>query len=192
MVRIPWTAFLWPGLPHLWYGGQWSGLALAAGFAVLLNGSLLATFVWVELLDSRQLQLAWLATGGVWAGSAVVSAWYGRGLAPRRRSAAEAMFREALHEYLKGNWFEAERILGRLLRLQPRDVEARLLLATLLRRTGRPQEAGEQLARLELAEDASKWAREIAEEKKLMVAAGRPDAIPAIDTPFLVSSPRAA
>jgi tetratricopeptide (TPR) repeat protein len=193
MVRMPWTTYLWPGLPHLWYGGLWSGLALAAGFAVLVNVLLLATFVWVELLDPRQLQWAWLATGGLWAGSAVVSAWYGRGLAPRRRNSAEAMFREALREYLQGSWFEAEQILGRLLRLQPRDVEARLMLATLMRHTKRHQEALEQLDRLELLADASKWDREIAEEKKLIAAESRqPDSNPAIDTSFPAASSEAA
>lgn len=192
MVRMPWTTYLWPGLPHLWYGGLWSGLALATGFAILVNVLLLATFVWVELVDPRQLQWAWLATGGLWVGSAAVSAWYGRGV-PRRGKAAEAMFREALREYLQGSWFEAEQTLGRLLRLQPRDVEARLMLATLARRTGRYQEALEQLDRLELLEDASKWAREIAEERKSITASNhKPDSIPAIDTPFPTAHQRAA
>jgi predicted Zn-dependent protease len=168
-------------------------LALAAGFAVLVNVLLLATFVWVELLDPPRLRLAWLAAGGLWAGSAMVSAWYSRGLAPRRRNSAEAMFREALREYLRASWFEAEQILGRLLRLQPRDVEARLMLATLLRRTGRDSEALEQLDRLELLADASQWAREIAEEKQLIEAQSqKPDSIPAIDTPFPTAPSRAA
>lgn len=196
MVRMPWMTYLWPGLPQLWHGGLWSGLALAAGFATLINWLLLASFVWVELLSPQQLRLAWLATGGVWIALVAASAWYGRGLAPRRAESSEAMFREAISEYLKGNWFEAERILGRRLHLQPRDVEARLMLATLLRHTERYAEALDQLSRLELQRDAGKWVREIAAEKAWIAHAqsdgqqSGPDT--AIDIPSPTASPWAA
>jgi cytochrome c-type biogenesis protein CcmH/NrfG len=104
------------------------------------------------------------------------------------------MFREAIHEYLKGSWFETERILSRILQGHPRDVEARLLFATLLRHTGRCQEALDHLARLELLNDASKWAAEIAAEKTWIAETGsrQSDPISAIDTPFPTASPRAA
>lgn len=195
MVRMPWTTYLWPGLPRLWYGGLWSGLLLAVGFAALTNALLLATFVWVELLSPRYLQFAWLGTGAVWIGSAALSAWFGQGV-PRRATSAEAMFRGALREYLKGNWFEAQRILGRLLHLHPRDVEARLMLATLMRHTERHEEALEHLSRLELLRDAGKWAAEIEAEKRWIADAqsGRqqPDPVPTIDIPSPTASPRAA
>ena len=45
-------------------------------------------------------------------------------------------FREAQHEYLKGHWIAAETQLTRLLARQPADAEARLLLASLQRRSG--------------------------------------------------------
>lgn len=195
MVRMPWTT-LWPGLPHLWYGGLWSGLVLAVGFAALTNALLLATFVWVELLSPRYLQFAWLGTAAVWIGSAVLSAWFGQGVMPRRATSAEAIFREALREYLKGSWFEAERLLGRLVHIHPRDVEARLMLATLMRHTERFEEALEHLARLELLRDADKWAAEIAAEKRWIAdaQAGReqPDPVSTIDIPSPTASPRAA
>ncbi len=171
MVRMPWVTYLWPGLPYLWRQGLWSGLALALGFGVLLNGLLLASFVWVELLSPGMLRAAWFVTGGLWLAAAVTSAWYGWGVAPRRANSAEAMFREALGEYLQGKWFEAERILGRLLDMQPRDIEARLMLATLLRHNARFGEAAEQLARLELLRDAQTWAREIEVEKQAIAEA---------------------
>jgi thioredoxin-like negative regulator of GroEL len=141
------------------------------GFGVLLNGLLLASFVWVELLSPGMLRAAWFVTGGLWLASAVTSAWYGWGVAPRRANSAEAMFREALGEYLQGKWFEAERILGRLLDTQPRDIEARLMLATLLRHNARFGEAAEQLARLELLQSAQTWAREIDVEKQAIAEA---------------------
>ncbi len=168
MSRMPWATYLWPGLPQLWFCGFWSGLALAAGFAVLLNLLLLASLVWVELLSSPHLRLGWLAVGILWFGSAVLSAAYARRGATRGATSAEALFRDALSEYLQGSWFEAETILGRLLRLHPRDVEARLLLATLLRHTRRYPEALDQLDRLERLRDAAKWTQEIAAERQWM------------------------
>ena len=166
MVRMPWATYLWPGLPQLWRQGLWWGLALAVGFGILLNLLVMASFVWVELLGPVSLKLAWLAMSVLWLGSAAASVWHSWGVVPRVLGSAEAMFRTALSEYLKGNWFEAERTLGRLLEVRPRDVEARLLLATLLRHNGRLNEALEQLARLELLEDARRWAREIEVERQ--------------------------
>ena len=167
MRRMPWTTYLWPGLPYLWLSGMWSGLALAAGFSVLLNLVVLASFVWVELLSPLHVRLGWFAIACLWFGSAAISAWYGGGRVTRIEAAStEGLFRQAMSEYLQGSWFEAESILGRLLHLDPRDVEARLMLATLLRHTRRYQEALDQLNRLDRLRDAQKWAREIAAERQ--------------------------
>jgi tetratricopeptide (TPR) repeat protein len=163
---MPWVTYLWPGLPQLWRQGLWIGLTWAVGFGLLLNGLLMASLVWVELLSPGMLRAGWLVTGGIWLASVVTSAWYGWGVAPRRAHSAEAMFREAQSEYLQGKWFEAEQILGQLLEIQPRDVEARLMLATLLKHNGRLNEAAEQLRRLELLQDARTWALEIEVEKQ--------------------------
>ena len=131
-------------------------MILAAGFAVLVDLLLLSSFVWVELLRPLDLLLGWMAAGALWGGSAIVSI-------SRRRPAAEAgptdlLFRQALTEYLQGSWFEAEAILGRLLRLSPRDAEGRLLLATVLGRAKRHDEALDQLDRLERLRDAAAFA----------------------------------
>jgi hypothetical protein len=176
-------------LPQLWHG-SWSGLALAIGFAALANALLLATFVWVELANPRFLQYGWMAAASLWIGSAAASAVLGHGVG-RRALSSEAMFQHALHEYLKGNWFEVERTLRRLLRWCPRDIEARLLLATLLRRTARHAEALEELARLELLCDASKWAAEIAAEKRT-IAQAQPAADTAHASPAIATSSPAA
>lgn len=165
MRRMPWATYLWPGLPQLWYRGLGAGLALAAGCAILLNLLLLASFVWVELLSPWHLKLGWLAIGTLWCGAAVLSARNSRREVTEEAVSTEGLFREALSEYLQRSWFEAERILVRLLHLYPRDVEARLLLATLLRHTRRYQEGLDQLTRLELLRDAERWALEIASEK---------------------------
>ena len=166
MGRTPRLVYFWPGLPQLWHSGLWTGLILAAGFAVLFDLLLLSSFVWVELLSPVDLRMGWMAAGALWGGSAILSV-------SRRRPAGEAnptdrLYRTALTEYLQGNWFEAEAILGRLLRLAPRDVEGRLLLATLLGRVKRHDESLDQLDRLERLRDAARWTREIAHERQLI------------------------
>lgn len=175
MVRMPWATYLWPGLPQLWHRGQWSGLLLAVGFAALVNLLLACSFVWVELLSGGQLVLAWLVAGGVWCVSATVSARSGVNRPLEEPPAAATMFRQAIGEYLQENWIEAEQTLGALLSDYPRDVEGRLLLATVLRRSERYAEARQELARVELLQDAAAWKREIADERSWLAAATRPE-----------------
>jgi cytochrome c-type biogenesis protein CcmH/NrfG len=67
---------------------------------------------------------------------------------------------------LRGNWFETECVLAGLLRRDLRDVDARMMLATLYRHTGRIDEAVEELDRLERIDEAAKWALEIARERR--------------------------
>ncbi|HTU24280.1 MAG TPA: hypothetical protein VMF30_02710, partial [Pirellulales bacterium] len=158
MRVLRYAAYLWPGLPQLWFEGAWSGLALALGFGVLLNGLLLASLVWVELITSAVRLVAWVALAVIWAGSGLFVAWSG-GLrdSAAARQARDDLFRGALGEYLKGAWFEAETLLGELLAEDSRDVDARLMLASLLRHTRRPLEARRQLDELCRLEKAEKW-----------------------------------
>ena len=78
--------------------------------------------------------------------------------------------------YLRGDYFQAERLLGNLLREDSRDLEARLMLATLLRHTGRTDEAAAELNVLVRLEGAGKWELEIQRERELLrEAEGRND-----------------
>ena len=168
MSRTPWATYLWPGLPQMCRHGSWSGLAVAIGFAGLLNLGLAASLVWCELLTPGVRTIVWAAVLATWGGSVVVSS---RGERTADQAAQEAgqqndTFREASDHYLKGNWFEAERILVDLLDDDPRDVEAQLMLATLLRHTGRRDEAARHLDRLERLEQSAMWQWEIARERQ--------------------------
>ena len=50
----------WPGLPGLWYRGRWSSLALAIAFAVLLNLTIVSSFVWTGIFrDEAYPAVAW-------------------------------------------------------------------------------------------------------------------------------------
>jgi hypothetical protein len=163
MQRLRWLTLVWPGLPQLWFAGSGLGLALAAGFAALLNLGLVCSRLWTELFSPEIQTMIWLAAGAIWISSAAISARWVAGLRISGPSAGdEDLFNAAQSEYLRGNWYEAEVALGRLLARNLVDVEARLMLAALLRRTGRLQEAGEQLKRLSRTDGAERWQPEIA------------------------------
>jgi len=169
MRRMRWAMYLWPGLAQLWLGGSWSGLATAVCAAATLNLALLTTFVWVELVAQGVRNTLWLVAAAGWTVSALFSirGTY-RQKAREQPDSAKDAFSEAMDYYLKGNWFQTERVLNHLLRQDPRDMEARLMLATLLRHTGRADEAAEHLNRLTKLEGAEKWQLEILRERQLL------------------------
>jgi hypothetical protein len=132
----------------------------------------LATFVWVELVDPVVLVVGWVAVGSIWFVSGMMSGRERRRVhAASEQVSAEDLFRQAQGEYLRGHWYETETVLTHLLEHHPRDVEARLLLATLLRRTKRQREALQQLAQLERLEGHEKWRPEIEAQRRLTAGA---------------------
>jgi hypothetical protein len=165
--RTPWTTYLWPGLPQLWSYGSWSGLALALVAAGAFDGLLLGTFGWSELIGQNWRIMCWAALGVVWAAAV------GWSISQCRRQAAvrdgtpkNDSFAEATDHYLKGDYYQAEQILEGLLRRNDHDLEARLMLATVLRRTRRCDEAREQLDVLARLEGAGRWELEIQDEQE--------------------------
>jgi hypothetical protein len=169
---LRWIAVLWPGLPQLWLRGDWSALVLAGGFSALLNLAVIATWGWTELLNWPLLVVAWAGVVLFWLvslGSAVLQ-MPALLRVPSPKVAAD-LFRAAQGEYLRGNWFEAELALNQLLEHDPTDVDAHLMLATLTRRIGQPEEAGQRLRVLCTLEGAGKWQLEIARELQLLASA---------------------
>jgi len=105
----------------------------------------------------------------VWAGSLSLSFRQLRLRDPAEiRAKAEDLFRRAQGEYLSGNWIGAEQLLAEILRIDRQDLDAQMLLASLLRRTGQLTEAADQLRRLEATEGSEKWQSEIERERKLL------------------------
>lgn len=155
---------LWPGLPQLWIVGAWSGLALAAGFGCLLNLLLVTSFVWTGLVEPALRVAAWTAVSVLWAASGLASWRWCRQQAAGQRSSPEDLFPQALNEYLKGNWFEAEAMCNQLVASDARDIEAHLLLAAIGRHTGRWDEARRRLEELRRLEGSAKWDFEMARE----------------------------
>ncbi len=152
---------------------------MAVGFTALANTMLLASLVWREWLSGDALRIGYAALAVIW-----LTAWWLSRTQRRearaettvdglpdaaetnaRRSQLDEMFREAQLRYLVNDWIAAEQELLKLLKQDARDVEARLMLATLWRHQGRREEALRQLDRLERLEAADKWREEIAAER---------------------------
>jgi hypothetical protein len=163
---------LWPGLARLWLRGEVRGLLTAVAFSTVLNFALITTFIWPQLV-SRQLPpwavpaMAWIVVVWFWvaglrAGGALAAA-VARANTPGDEESL-TQFRQAQLEYLKGHWVEAESQLRRLLARTPGDVEAWLLLASVQRRTERPDEARRSLKALVELSGSAIWAEEVQRE----------------------------
>lgn len=165
--RLPLWLGLWPGLPQLWLRGSYAGLAAAVGFAALLDFVLATSLVWTEIWEPRTALCWWAGVATVWF---VGLAWWV--VSGRRQgeslpvAPAGDLFPLALTEYLRGNWFEAERLVADMLRRTPLDVEARLLRVSILRRTGKRAEARRLLDVLSHTAGATKWQFELERERE--------------------------
>jgi tetratricopeptide (TPR) repeat protein len=185
--KLPKIAYFWPGLPQLWVRGSWVGLAVAVGFTALVNVLILATCVFGEWIPRGQMlggyglvALAWLS--GWWQshrqGPTELSSTEngdepagGASAIGLTHQPSEELYREAQQVYLQGDWVAAEQLLLKLLKLNDRDAEARLMLATLWRHQGRHREANRQLDKLSRLEAADQWQNEIAVERQENAAA---------------------
>jgi predicted Zn-dependent protease len=141
---------------------------LAVAAATLLDVLLLSTLVWVEWFDPWMVKTGWIACAGLWLASAVFAVKQYSGKPDLDADSIEGLFRRAQAEYLQGDYFQAEATLTGLLAREPRDAEARLLLATLLRHTQRYEEAEDQLKQLSRFETAARWQIEITCERALL------------------------
>jgi hypothetical protein len=152
--------------------GAWSGLAMAFGFGCLFNLLLLNSLVWTEWVEPGMRRAGWIVLAAFWLVSAGMSwRWCAEKNSTKEPDVERDLFPRALGEYLKGNWYEAESICQQLLRERARDTEAELMLATILRHTGRYAAARERLNDLKRWDDAAKWEWEIANELERLAEA---------------------
>ena len=163
MRVVRWITLLWPGLTQLWLSGAWWGLAIACSFAWLVNLAIVSTFVWTDWIGAWSRVGVWVLLAVSWAASVVLSFRQLRGAQTVLvKMVVEDLFRRAQREYLNGNWVQAEQLLSQLTNNDANDVDAQLMLVSLLRRTGQFTEASAQLRRLE----ASDGAAEVAERNR--------------------------
>jgi thioredoxin-like negative regulator of GroEL len=91
-----------------------------------------------------------------------------------RDAAVDGLFVKARDAYLARDWLTAENTLRAVLDLAPTDGEAQLLLATLLRRVGRIDEATAALTALSHSDSGGPWRTAIARElARIATARGR-------------------
>jgi hypothetical protein len=170
MRRLSWAVYLWPGLPHLWRRGEWKALILALAFGWALSLTAVATYGYSDFFSDAARSGSWVVLGLVWLGLLAVSLrWDASPLNMPKSVPGDDAYPKALDYYLKGNWFQAERLLRERLAQEPRDLEARLTLATLLRHTRRAVDARAELDRLEKLEGAQRWVWEIQRERELLI-----------------------
>lgn len=171
--RPHWLAF-WPGLGGLWLRGDWGALAIAVSFSLLLNLAILNTFLWPEFPGERFAIVAWPVVILAWG----LSFWLHlrQPIATDKssetgRNADVTLFNRAQTEYLKGNWHECQRLLTKRLGDHARDLESRLLLATVLRRLGDHESALGQLRTLRKLDGWEGWQAEVSREESLLQSA---------------------
>jgi len=165
----------WPGLPGLWFRGQLSSLLVAVGFSILLNLALVSTFLWPWSLGETFPIVAWPVILLIWGASSwvayhrltdVMSVKVSEKVADPERP--DTLFIQAQREYLGGHWEEAELLLKRRIENAPRDMESRLLLATLLRHSRRMDEASIQLDEMQRFDESFEWDFEMDRERQLI------------------------
>ncbi len=166
----------WPGLPGLWYRGRWSSLMVAIGFSLLLNLAIISSFIWTEVFFDRGFSaVAWPILLMFW----TVTAWLAFQNLPDVMSVKtltqqtifehpDTLFIDARSEYLKGHWQQAEALLLKRLLQTPRDIEARLMLATLYRHTRQFDNAWAQLDSIGDFDESATWQPELLRERKLL------------------------
>lgn len=163
VVRL--LTLVWPGLPWLWLRGSVLGLALALAFAVAVAATVLTTWVWTGLVDLPVAIALWAATAAIWVLATASAVHHFPAPLPAGRPAeADRLFAEARDAYLARDWSRAEVVLTTLLAAAPTDGEAQLLLATLLRRVGRRDEARTALRKLSVSDSGRPWRRVVATE----------------------------
>jgi hypothetical protein len=162
---------LWPGFYRCWFVGDPAALVLAILFAILLNTSLLCSLVWTEIVSPEVRILLWIGTVGGCTISAAASRIQHR-LSVKRKAVAQDLFLAAQREYLRGEFKQAELVLLQVLRQDPADVSAHLMLATLFRRQKRFEEAERQLRTLRRLEESQQWSMEIEAEQILLSRRG--------------------
>ncbi len=165
MASSPKLLWCFPGGPRLWTAGDWNSLGIGLLCLWVACLSVVATWVWPQWLSGWMVRSLWIGLGIGWPGLLVL-----QGITQKSQSSKpdqkslEQSFRAAQAEYLRGNYFQAEAFLHRLLSLAPEDAEALLLMSSVLRRTQRPKQALDRLQQLERLEASSRWSLELHQE----------------------------
>ena len=155
---------LWRALWALPEHGGARGLLFSLAIAIWIAAALTAL---LSLLAPWFVRSIWalLAFSSLWTfGASFFSTSALRIMLPSVE--CDTLLSIAQSDYLKGQYFEAEATLHRILSTGHEDIEAALLLASVLRRTGRFRQAQDCLERLERLDRSRTWSSEIASERR--------------------------
>ncbi|MFM8175028.1 MAG: hypothetical protein ACKN81_15910 [Pirellulaceae bacterium] len=169
----------WPGWTKLWNEGDLRSLLLSLLFGALLNLWFAATWTWPQWWTTQSWWSCLAALAVSASASALLAKDSLRSLAMRQIPAksTDQWLRDAQDSYLQANYQEAEASLHRIFAAGNQDIEAMLLMISVLRRTGRIAQAQFCIDRLRLLERANPWLAELDhEQKKLRQLLMAPDA----------------
>lgn len=160
-------SLIWPGFSGIVRYGLWSQLGIALCFGGLCQGVLTLNFLWCDFLSTffKTTLYVFLFTSWIFL-NVVASTKLKRYEKMRKSDSKGETFQEAQIYYLKGLWFETECCLRGILKRNPFDAEALLMLATLYRHVKRFDEAKRTLTELEKLDASHDWLYEIAQEKR--------------------------
>ncbi|MEC9096373.1 MAG: hypothetical protein VX776_07065 [Planctomycetota bacterium] len=66
MKHMKWITCGWPGLSRLWLEGQWTGLAVAAGFGIIFNAAIIVQLKLAGQVHENLQTAGWLLTLAFW------------------------------------------------------------------------------------------------------------------------------
>ena len=163
---------MFPGYSGMIQYGHRAFLAMALGFALLIDVFLIANFYWTALITASQRNILLVVLCGAWVALTVAAAFWKHCLdSAAKPEQHDATFRQAICHYLRGDWFAAESQILPYLKKYPKDIEMLLLQATMYRHTERYEEALLVLGKLQLLQDSRYWYAEIESERSLITAA---------------------
>ena len=161
---------LWPGTLAAWRLGDPRSLLIAIAFGLIVCTAWIGTTIWPLWLDSWKIWGLWCVVAAGSLVSCAHNAMVGLLSRPKLNIGCPLdQWMLAQELYLQANYFEAERILQPFAFGKSTDVEAALLLSSIMRRTERYHQSMELLDQLALLDNAWRWHDEIAKEKRLVL-----------------------
>jgi hypothetical protein len=156
----------WPGTLAAWRYADLRSLLIAILFGGLLSITWMGTTIWPMWLSSWRLTFLWWVVGVGGLLSLLHNTARGLLRAERPRSGCpDANLQQAQAFYLQANYYEAEQVIAGYCRPNAMDAEAALLMAGILRRTGRFSQAVGLLDELSLLDCGLPWLEEIERER---------------------------
>jgi hypothetical protein len=152
----------WPGLAQIWAGQELLGLLLAAFFAASLNLSIVARWIWSDLLAPPWGEFLGTLTIVTWLASVLYTLWWVALCHPERHQREiDRLFRESQEAYLQGRWADARRRIERILARDDSDADALMFLGTIYIRTDQPAMARRAFVQCLELKAGAKWRWEI-------------------------------